>query len=54
MVDHADKRQPRRNAVDAVANSRLPTGLSLLVIGGLSAISWMTLIALIMVTRAVL
>jgi len=54
MVDRTDEAQVRRKTVDAPVDGRPPTGLSLLVVGGLSALSWMAMIAIVIGFRAVL
>jgi hypothetical protein len=51
VFDHTDKKR-RRLTTDA--EGRLPRGRSLLIIGVLSALSWLVLIALFMALRAFL
>ena len=50
VFHHTDK---KRRRLTTNAEGRLPPGLALLVIGGLSALSWVVLIALFMALRAI-
>jgi hypothetical protein len=54
MIDRTGEPQARRKTVDAPADGRLPIAVSLLVIGGLSALSWMALIAIVIGLGAML
>ena len=49
---HIDKKRQRQR-LSTNAEGRLPRGHSLLVIGGLSALSWVVLIALFVALRAI-
>jgi len=52
VLHHIDKKRQRQR-LSTNAEGRLPRGHSLLVIGGLSALSWVILIALFMALRAI-
>jgi hypothetical protein len=52
VLHHTDEKH-RRLRLTTEANGRLPPGLSLLVIGALSALSWGVLIALFMALRTI-